>query len=116
VVPNFIDRDLNDGSLPDFDPDANIDFDPSDDEIKFVGRLLSCLKHMSNYTDDQAQFGVIDNLYKVGCDNFIVAKSPTIHQILHMQPRNDLVLVDLSKLSDIPLIFGGDFRHIDANY
>jgi hypothetical protein len=84
------------------------------DEIKFVDRVLSCLKHMSNYKDDEAQFGVIDNLYKVGCDNFIVAKSPTIHQILHMQPPNDLVLVDLSQVSDIPLIFGGDFTTIDA--
>ncbi|KAH9571762.1 hypothetical protein CY35_02G110400 [Sphagnum magellanicum] len=75
-------------------------------EIKLVGRVLSYLKHMSNYKDDEAQFGVIDNLYKVGCDNFIVAKAPTIHEILNMQPPNDMVLVDLSKLSDVPLIFG----------
>lgn len=83
-------------------------------EIKMVGRLLSCLKHMSNYKDDEAQFGVIDNLYKVGCDNFIVAKSPTIHEILHMKPHNDLVLVDLSKLSDVPLIFGIGVSTLDG--
>jgi hypothetical protein len=75
-------------------------------EIKLVGRVLSCLKHMSNYNDDEAQFGVIDNLYKVGCDNFIVAKSPTIQEIIRMKPPDDIVLVDLSKLSDVPLIFG----------
>jgi hypothetical protein len=84
-------------------------------EIKLMGRVLSCLKHMSNYKDDEAQFGVIDNLYKVGCDNFIVAKSPTIHEILHMQPPNNVVLVDLGELSDVPLIFGGDFTDIDAS-
>jgi len=75
-------------------------------EIKLVGRVLSCFKHMSNYRDDEAQFGVIDNLYKVGCDNFIVAKSPTIQEIIQMAPPDDIVLVDLSKLSDVPLIFG----------
>jgi hypothetical protein len=75
-------------------------------KIKLVGRLLSCLKHMSNYKDDEVQFGVIDKLYKVGCDNFIVAKSPTIREILQMHPPNDFVLVDLSQLSDLPLIFG----------
>jgi hypothetical protein len=85
-------------------------------EIKLMGRVLSCLKHMSNYKDEEAQFGVIDNLYEVGCDNFIVAKSPTIHEILHMQAPNDVVLVDLSELSNVPLIFGGDFTDIDANY
>ncbi|CAM6007873.1 unnamed protein product [Sphagnum balticum] len=82
------------------------------DEIKLVGRVLSCLKHMSNYKDDEAQFGVIDHLYKVGCDNFIVAKSPTIREILQMKPPNDVVLVDLSKLSDVPLIFGTDISTI----
>jgi len=51
---------------------------------------------MSKYKGYEAQFGVIDNLYKVGCDKFIVVKSPTIHEVLHMQPPNDLVLVDLS--------------------
>jgi hypothetical protein len=74
-------------------------------EIKLVSKVLSCLKHMSKYKGYEAQFGVIDNLYKVGCDNFIVAKSPTIHEILHMQPPNDLVLVDLNQVSDLPLIF-----------
>jgi hypothetical protein len=82
------------------------DFDPSVDEIKLMGRVLSCLKHMSNYNSDEAQLGVIDNLYKVGCDNFIVAKSPTLDEIIHMQPPNDLVLVDLSNISNLPLIFG----------
>jgi hypothetical protein len=85
------------------------DFDPCNAdiaEIKLVGRVLSCLKHMSNYNDDEAQFGVIDNFYNVGCDTFIVAKSPTLDEIIHMQPPNDLVLVDLSKVSDLPLIFG----------
>ncbi len=111
VVPNIFDINLNDSSLPDFDLDANINFDPYIEynaEIKFMGRMLSCLMHMSNYNDDEAQFGVIDNLCKVGYDNFVVAKSPTIHQILHMQPPNDAVLVDLSMLSDVPLIFGTD--------
>ncbi len=78
VVPNFFDPDLNDRSLPDSDLDANFDIDPDieyDDEIKFMGRVLSCLKHMSNYNDDAAQFGVIDKLCKVGCENFIVAIS-----------------------------------------
>jgi hypothetical protein len=87
-------------------------FDPSIAnfaEIKLVGRLLSCLKHMSNYEDDEAQFGVIDQLCKVGCDNFIVAQSPSIREILEMQPPDDVVLVDLSKLSDVPLIFGGNY-------
>jgi hypothetical protein len=82
-------------------------------EIKLVGRVLSCLKHMSNYNSDEAQFGVIDNLYKVGCDNFIVAKSPTIHEILQMKPPDDMVLVNLSQLSDVPLIFGTDIPTID---
>jgi hypothetical protein len=41
-------------------------------EIKLVGRVLSCLKHMSNYNVDEAQFGGIDNLYKVGCDNLFL--------------------------------------------
>jgi hypothetical protein len=92
---------LNFSSVTDSDPCiANIA------EIKLVGRLLSCLKHMSNYNDYQAQFGVIDDLYKVGCDNFIVAKSPSIDEILDMWPPNDLVLVDLSQVSDVPLIFG----------
>jgi hypothetical protein len=53
-------------------------------EIKLVGRVLTSLKHMSNYTGHEVKFGVIDKLHKVGCDNFIVAKSSTIHQILHM--------------------------------
>jgi hypothetical protein len=92
---------LNFSSTTDSDPCvANIA------KIKLVSRVFSCLKHMSKYKGYEAQFGVIDNLYKVGCDNFIVAKSPTIHEILHMQPPNDLVLVDLSQLSDLPLIFG----------
>jgi hypothetical protein len=82
-------------------------------EIKLLGRVLSCLKHMSNYNSDEAQFGVIDNLYKVGCDNFIVAKSPTIDEIIHMWPPNDLVLVDLSQVSDLPLIFGTGISTID---
>lgn len=85
------------------------DFDPCNAdiaEIKLVGRVLSCLKRMSNYNSHQAQFGVIDNLYNVGCDTFIVAKSPTLDEIIHMQPPNDLVLVDLSQVSDLPLIFG----------
>jgi len=82
-------------------------------EIKLVGRVLSCLKHMSNYNNDEAQFSVIDNLYKVGCDNFIVAKSPTIDEIIHLQPPNDLVLLDLSQLSNIPLIFGTGINIID---
>jgi hypothetical protein len=82
------------------------DFDPSVDEIKLMGRVLSCLKHMSNYNSDEAQLGVIDNLYKVSCDNFIVAKSPTLDEIIHMQPPNDLVLVDLSNITNLPLIFG----------
>jgi hypothetical protein len=67
-------------------------------QIKLVGRVLSCLKHMSNYNNDEAQFGVIDNFYKVGCDNFIVAKSPTIHEIIQMQPPDDMVVVDLSQV------------------
>jgi len=82
-------------------------------DVKLMGRVLSCLKHMSNYKDDEAQFGVIDNLYKVGCDNFIVAKSPTIHEIMNMPLRYDMVLVDLSQLSDVPLIFGTDIPTID---
>jgi hypothetical protein len=95
-------------SMPDSGPHiANIA------EIKLVGRVLSCLKHMSNYNSDEAQFGVIDNLYKVGCDNFIVAKSPTIDEIIHMWPPNDLVLVDLSQVSDLPLIFGTGISTID---
>jgi hypothetical protein len=92
---------LNFSSATDFDPCvANIA------QIKLVSRVLSCLKHMSKYKGYEAQFGVIDNLYKVGGDNFIVAKSPTIHEILHMSPPNDLVLVDLSQVLDLPLIFG----------
>jgi hypothetical protein len=90
------------------------DLGPGIAEMKLVGRVLSCLKHMSKYKDYEAQFGVIDNLYKVGCDNFIVAKSPTIHEILHMKPHNDLVPVDLSKLSDVPLIFGIGVSTLDG--
>ncbi len=41
----------------------------------------------------------------MSCDNFIVVKSLTIHEILHMQPPNDLVLVDLSQVSNLSLIF-----------
>jgi hypothetical protein len=92
-----------------FNFSSAIDSDPcvaNITKIKLVSIMLSCLKHMSKYKGYEAQFGVIDNLYKVGCDNFIVAKSPTIHEILHMQPPNDLILVDLSQLSDLPLIFG----------
>jgi len=101
LVSGMPHQDLNFSSVIDFHPCiANIP------EIKLLGRVLSCLKHMSNYKDDEAQFGVIHNLYKVGCDNFIVATSPTIHEIIQMQPPDDMVFVDLSKLSDVPLIFG----------
>lgn len=111
VVPRKFNLDLNFNSLSDSDENLNssCDLDIEDDaEIKFMGRVLSCLKHMSNYNDEAAQFGVIDNLCKVGCDNFIVAISPTIDQILDMKPTTDLVLVDLSMLSDVPIIFGTD--------
>ncbi len=82
-------------------------------QIKLVGKVLSCLKHMFNYKDGEAQFGVIDNLYKVGCDEFNVAKSPTIHEIIQMQPPDDMVLVDLSQVSDVPLIFGNGVGTIE---
>jgi hypothetical protein len=70
------------------------------------GGSASCLKHMSNYKDDEAQFSVIFEYTKWVVTILLLQNTQLFMEFYKCSALMTCLLVDLSKLSYLSLIFG----------
>ncbi len=74
--------------------------------MKLMGGSASCLKHMSNYNDDEAQSGVIFEYTKQVVTILLLQNTQLFMKFYKCSRLTTCLLVDLSKLSYLSLIFG----------